>query len=88
MYLKLLFSIVLLQFVIQDAVLGQNACRAISGQIGRCIELKTCSSLYQILRKNPLTPDDRQKLAQSQCGWQNNQPLVRLIKISSCKKRN
>lgn len=37
--------------------------------------------MYQLLKKKPLLPEEKQKLSQSQCGWQNNLPLVSAVSL-------
>ncbi|XP_058450366.1 serine protease easter-like [Malaya genurostris] len=59
-------------------VTAQQTCIAPDQKPGRCILLRSCGSLYTLIKKKPLLPDDRVFLSRSQCGWsvQDNHPLV------------
>jgi len=71
--LKFSSVILLTTFVLTNA---QSPCSAPNGANGRCIALRECDSLFQLLQKRPLLTADRQFLANSQCGYQNNSPYV------------
>lgn len=43
---------------------------------GECNYLRHCPSLFVILKRNPLSNNDREYLKKSQCGWFREQPLV------------
>jgi len=51
-------------------------CRTPDGNQGSCVDLRACASLFALLQKNPLSPNDRTKLQRSQCGYSNRSPLV------------
>lgn len=71
-----LLGLVLLIIVLM--VDAQQSCSAPDQKPGRCILLRSCASLYQLIKKKPLLPEDRNLLSRSQCGWsvQDNHPLV------------
>lgn len=52
------------------------SCRTPDNIAGSCIDLRACNSLFTLLQKNPLTPNDRNHLQRSQCGYYNKSPLV------------
>ncbi|KAJ6637209.1 Serine protease easter [Pseudolycoriella hygida] len=52
-----------------------TACYTPNNQNGICVPLLSCGSLYQLIQKVPLYPEDRNYLRQSQCGY-NQQPYV------------
>lgn len=60
------------------AVQGQGSCSAPDGKAGRCILLRSCNSLFTLIKKKPLEQEDRAFLSRSQCGWSraDNHPLV------------
>lgn len=49
---------------------------------GQCIFLRSCSVLSALFQKRTLSQNDRQYLSASQCGFQDNKPLV------CCKAEN
>lgn len=51
-------------------------CSTPDGKTGRCIGLRDCQPLFALLQKKPLLAPDRDFLARSQCGYQNNSPYV------------
>uniref|UniRef100_A0A336LMT0 CLIP domain-containing serine protease n=1 Tax=Culicoides sonorensis TaxID=179676 RepID=A0A336LMT0_CULSO len=71
-YLQLLGLVAFLAIITN----AQNACRTPRQEVGQCIALNRCQSLFNLLRKRPLTIQDRTYLSQSQCGWSGNYPSV------------
>lgn len=59
-------------------VQAQDVCVSPDQKTGRCILLRSCGSLFTLIKKKPLLQEDRTFLSQSQCGWskQENHPLV------------
>ncbi|XP_055630686.1 serine protease easter-like [Toxorhynchites rutilus septentrionalis] len=57
---------------------AQQPCTSFDGKAGSCMLLRSCNSLYTLIRKTPLLPEDRSVLSRSQCGWSTaeNHPLV------------
>ena len=49
---------------------------------GNCVFLRSCSVLLSLFQKRVITQVDRQYLSSSQCGFQDNKPLV------CCKAEN
>lgn len=55
------------------------SCTTPDGRAGSCIDLRQCTSLYNIVAfKRPLTNEDRTYLSRSQCGYYQNSPLVKV----------
>ncbi|XP_044728002.1 uncharacterized protein LOC123291691 [Chrysoperla carnea] len=62
--------------IVSQTVTAGGGCTTPNNINGRCIELKTCDPLYQVLTKRPLTTENRELLRKSQCGVIGRQPLV------------
>ena len=56
----------------------EQTCIGPDGKAGNCILLRSCDSLFTLIKKKPLLAEDRVYLSQSQCGWsrEENHPLV------------
>lgn len=54
----------------------ENRCANPNLQNGTCIPLRNCSHLYQLLLTEPLTAENRNFLAQSQCAFRDRTPYV------------
>jgi hypothetical protein len=52
-----------------------RTCYTPNNQNGLCVPLATCGSLYSLIQKVPLLPEDRSYLRASQCDY-NQQPYV------------
>ncbi|CAO1427631.1 unnamed protein product [Diamesa serratosioi] len=62
--------------VATDQGLSQNGqCRTPYNLAGQCVAIRSCSSILNLIQ-GPLTSQSRYFLQLSQCGFQNNQPLV------------
>ena len=60
------------------------ACTTPDDRQGSCINLRQCTELYNIVAfKRPLTNEDRNYLSSSQCGYYNNQPLVKRTRLTN-----
>lgn len=57
---------------------GQQTCSTPDGRTGNCILLRSCDTLFTLIKKKPLLDEDRTFLSRSQCGWsrEENHPLV------------
>lgn len=57
---------------------AQQPCTAPDRKPGHCILLRSCNSLFTLIKKKPLLPEERLHLSRSQCGWSvnDNHPLV------------
>ncbi|XP_055545836.1 serine protease easter-like [Wyeomyia smithii] len=55
-----------------------QTCTAPDQKTGRCTLLRSCASLFNLIKKKPLLPEDRTILSRSQCGWSvtENHPMV------------
>lgn len=76
--MRLLESSCLLLLIAAILVDGQQTCTAPDGKAGNCILLRSCDTLFTLIKKKPLLPEDRSFLSRSQCGWSReaNHPLV------------
>lgn len=57
---------------------GQQTCTTPDGRAGSCILLRSCNTLFTLIKKKPLLQEDRTFLSRSQCGWsrEENHPMV------------
>jgi len=62
-------------FAKPQAAGGVTTCYTPNNQNGICVPLVQCASLYQLIQKTPLYPEERNFLRASQCGY-NQQPYV------------
>lgn len=53
-----------------------GACKTPNGNVGQCVPLRQCPTLYSILSRITLAPVEKLFLQQSQCGYIVNDPLV------------
>lgn len=52
-------------------------CITPNSERGTCINLKECTTLYNLLQRTPLYDEDKTFLQRSQCGWNQGEVLVR-----------
>lgn len=62
--------------------LENDYCLTPGSLLGQCIFLRSCPVLSALFQKKTLSQADRQYLSASQCGFQDNKPLV------CCKDEN
>lgn len=51
-------------------------CRDANGSGGRCVALKNCPKLFEMLTSKPVSAQNRQFLKRSQCGFVDRLPYV------------
>lgn len=80
--MKMIFNVLILCLTSTITVLakpqaagGYRTCYTPNNQNGLCIPLASCDSLYRLIQKNPLYPEDRNYLRASQCDYVQ-QPYV------------
>ncbi|XP_060646974.1 melanization protease 1 [Drosophila nasuta] len=75
--MKLLLGLLLLQSTFHSyaqEIFGY--CTTPSEQSGTCIYLQSCNYLYELVQKRSVSASDRTFLANSQCGYRNNQVII------------
>lgn len=75
-----LFLLTIFQAMILSYAVAQNqeqsTCTSINGRIGRCIIIRQCPELLNILQTRPLKSETIDLLRQLQCGFDGNNPTV------------
>ncbi|KAF2896502.1 hypothetical protein ILUMI_09673 [Ignelater luminosus] len=54
----------------------EQLCNTPSHTLGKCVSLRNCPELYNLLQHKPLTTEKVNYLRQSQCGYERSQPKV------------
>jgi Regulatory CLIP domain of proteinases/Trypsin len=57
-------------------IFSENPCTTPLNAAGNCIVLQDCSSLLDILKKPPISDENRLFLQKSQCGYKDRKPFV------------
>lgn len=70
-------TFLLLGLIVFNVIRAQsNQCRTPNGNIGTCINIKRCPELLLILTEVPINPAGISYLRNSQCGFEDRDPLV------------